>query len=110
MRKTSVVCFVWCVTAANAFSIPTLSFKHAVRSLGLCRYVAGSCSLTSGIAESAEAKTSKTRVSPLHLQAALGKKSTAKDVIDAFGVDLKGKTALVTGCAPLHVSCFLLHF
>lgn len=29
--------------------------------------------------------------------AALGKRSTAKDVVDAFAPDLKGKTAVVTG-------------
>ena len=71
----------------------TAFFEHAV--LGVANGL--SCTRVGRVAWSHSGVRGQLSRPRTMMSSALGKSSTAKDVIDSFGADLRGKVALVTG-------------
>jgi hypothetical protein len=98
-RKHEMLCgiqgiaslFLLFVSTGSAFLLPHSAFRPARTCLGSCQYP--SLALTRSITYS-RVQTGRSKI---YAHAALDESSTAHDVIERFGADLKGKTALVTG-------------
>ena len=80
-----------CISTGSAFVFPNAALRPTQKFLGSCPF----CSRT--LIRNDPTLRVQTGRSKIYAYRALDQSSTAHDVIERFGTDLKGKTALVTG-------------
>ncbi len=96
MLRSIAGLFLLSVCTGSAFLLPHTAFRQARTTLGSCQYHYGASK--GSIAATSIARTRvRSKFAKIYAHAALGESSTAHDVIERFGANLKGKTALVTG-------------